>query len=75
MTGVPEALYRVVEIVDGEFQGKVVASARWMSEPISYNAKKRLYDGLPQARMYKRRLINEGRDARILKYSFEGEVQ
>jgi hypothetical protein len=74
---VTQPLYRVVERVDGplgvRLEGEIVG--KYYGREYRYNAKKRLYDNLQQARTYKKRLENEGREARILRFVYEGEVQ
>lgn len=72
-----DALYRVIEMTDIGPEIKVVAApdlGRTAQPPIPWNRKHRIYSRLQEAKAYKQRLAKEGRDARILRFAFEGEV-
>lgn len=77
---VHDPIYRVVEVgVDGVLQPKIVAA--YDSSPfhghrvVEYNKRTRIYPLLRMARMYRNRLAKEGREARIMKFTFEGFVE
>lgn len=59
-------LYKVVEVVDGQFEGKLTTGPYYGKE--KWNDRVRIYSRLQEARVYKSRLVKQGREAKIIRY-------
>ena len=83
MSDVFEPLYRVVEAIpvdehclEVNMEPKITAGMPWRNnEQISYNRKNRIYPRYQEAKVYRDKLVKQGRDARILEFVFRDEVQ
>lgn len=72
---VAQPLYRVVEVVDDEIKAKVTAGAPWLENyQFVWNEKRRVYDSLQQARMYRNRLRAQGRKGLIMRFVYQEVV-
>lgn len=73
-----DALFKVLEKVDGAVVDEITTGPYREGGRLgrrTWNDKKRVYHDLPQARVYKKRLLVQGRDAFIMKYEPTGIVE